>query len=292
MVITCGFWKYRVEPNGMKHIYFLSSDHCERPGIYGDCDPEHSCWGGGINCDGAHDTTTTTQSSEAVECKTDSNYNPSGIADNWLHWYCVASDNVTPISFFDPIPLGTTCTASHPCFKYPVKKDGENITSYSMEYTCDNAVKGTDGKWTWSGKNEGPLDDAAVLTEVTCNADPLLVTSENYNQDGLLLTCTDGDAYIPADNETVFEVPSENECLLLCDMYPTLKLTNDWKDYTNAKGLNEGGRVWFYQWFNSAEDTKKELRTEDCSAIADPADKADCEENHVDKILKCWNAQV
>jgi len=84
-----------------------------------------------------------------------------------------------------------------------------------------------------------------------------------------------GDDSIPTP--TTAQIPAENECLLLCDMYPTLTLFVDWKDYTTPDDANpnKGERTWFYRWFNSPEGEKIELKIDENGM-------------DMDNIIKCW----
>ena len=90
----------------------------------------------------------------------------------------------------------------------------------------------------------------------------------NYNQEGLLITCTDGDVYI---NEGVTKaiVPAENYCMLLCDMYRVLDFYPGWKKYPDDVAAI-GERVWYYK-----------------SNIAGAEEKV-LDMNNVNDKLRCW----
>merc|ERR1712126_307507 len=111
------------------------------------------------------------------------------------------------------------------------------------------------------------------LKEQTCNAAPLPVNIANYNQEGLVLTCTDGDVGYNTDNELV--IPAENHCMLLCDMYFIRTIFVDWKEYGPDDGLKKGERVWYYQ--NNNGDPRHEIELVDTDSS-----------NHVDSIIRCW----
>merc|ERR1712126_627512 len=115
-------------------------------------------------------------------------------------------------------------------------------------YTCpDDGSK----KWVWAEDNmdmavnpnadeydKDVLTSDSKLTEPQCNAPDLKLDKDSYNQEGLLITCT-GDQV--SDELEAPTVTAENECLLLCDFYPSLKFFPDWKKYES--GVNLGERV-------------------------------------------------
>ena len=122
------------------------------------------------------------------------------------------------------------------------------------------------------------------LKEPTCNAEGLNLKTSIYNQDGLLITCTDGDGQIQPDNSTVI-IPAENHCLLLCNMYPTIKFFVDYKAYPDPDTINMGERVWVYKLYDADEDEAPiEMATGECTTKP-------CPENHVDNIIKCWDSK-
>merc|ERR1712133_316091 len=109
--------------------------------------------------------------------------------------------------------------------------------------------------------------EGTLLQEPKCNADPLQFKAENFYQESLFITCTDGDVDVTLRGNTA-TVPAENHCLLLCDMYPILSFFVDWKQYDTLED-NIGERVWYYQ-YQIAGQERHELPNPDTS------------------IIKCW----
>jgi len=297
----CAFWKHRknLDATGSVDIYFIQDGGCKLPDDYG-CEPD-LCHGGGVDCDGDHAAEPTSDPNDPNDgCKTDGNYHPSEINNNWLHWYCtVDDDDKTPVNFvgdMEKMPLGTTCHTSHECIKFPDDTTAEaEAQYYTLTYEC---LKVSDKPtWTWQGDGlDTTIYDKYVITndtekrlvETTCNGMPLKMKTSTYNQDGLFITCTNEDITLSDDKASV-SIPAENHCLMMCDNYPTIQFFADWKQYTDGT-VKKGERVWFYKYYNSPDDATFELRTDDdCTAASDPTD---CEANHVDKILKCWDTQV
>jgi len=147
-------------------------------------------------------------------------------------------------------------------------------------------------QWRWTGDGDGYDDIATVedagnpsnprlLTEPACDAEPLKLKSSIYNQESMVITCTDGDGQFDEGDSSIVFIPAENHCLLLCNNYPSIQFFADWKHNTDPETPNIGERVWVYQLYNSKDDPI-ELCTE--------AKVSDCEveANHVDNILKCW----
>jgi len=293
---ACKYWRWEKTPAETHTIdvYLVAESKCDN---YKTCS-EPNCYGGGVDCDG--DQTTTTEVPNTIFCNTDSeHYHTSETKDNWLHWDC------DYVNFYDSAtkPYGTKCRASHKCYQFPDPDKDDPNASHMLEYECLKSDDGTKGQWRWTGKGtNNAIYDEIVLTdgteegvesgwlkEPTCNAAELALQTSNYYQDGMLITCTDGDGQMSEDGKTV-SIPSENYCLLLCDNYPALSFFVQWKQYTGAE-KDKGERVWAYQKYNSQDDAPIELRT-DCSEIEDPADKEDCEANLVDNIIKCWDTQI
>jgi len=269
----CNFYKFiHVEtgPMEIKDLYLMTE--C----THGDvgCDAP-TCFSGGIHCDGDH---TSTEKPGGAGCMTTGEYHPSSMEDYYLHWYCThPNPEVDTPNFVDDaggMPIGTVCTAHHKCWRYSdtgsrVKKTFvDPIDSYQLKYAC-NADPTGDGKWEsahgTTAFNSLVMEDGVKLNEVTCNADDLVLDADNFNQEGLLITCTSGDVFLDGNVPTV---PAENHCLLLCDMYPILSFFVDWKQYDTLED-NIGERVWYYQ-YQIAGQERHELPNPDTS------------------IIKCW----
>ena len=109
-----------------------------------------------------------------------------------------------------------------------------DVDDYLLEYNCEVNEAGDGGEWKWEGGDAYDSDhknEAGLLIDFPCNAKPLVLKSENYNQEGLLISCTfepvkmgDGEGdenkidgiSIPTTSPYV---PAENHCLVFCDLY-------------------------------------------------------------------------
>jgi len=274
----CVFYKWTKDLGwfgGAKHCFNMKEDECDGLDSHPCDDPEHCVSGSvGDKCDG-----TNTKPPPPIEnaCSFIDNfeYDKSGES---LHWLCGdidAYDGVTT-----SVPTGTICTAHHSCSDYV--DDENNPTDYTLVYECK--ITG-DGEGTWvSFRNDDDkyLDDVTVevdeggenrttatvrkLKEPACATAPLNISADNYNQPGLLISCTDDPITVDEDDDTIFQATAPNTCLLLCDYYPILSFYPGW-----TPGDDTGLRTWLY----SMED-----------GITDPDDSTDVLDP---TIIKCWD---
>jgi len=259
----CNFYKFIIfsSPTFVSKTLYLM-ETCSHPGDSA-CD-EPTCSSGGVKCDEDHEATEAPPTGEG--CSTSGIFHPSSIKDNYLHWYCTHPNNDITPNFVDDankgMPIGTKCSAHHKCWRYPdshVKK----IDSYQLKYSCNAASEGEDGQWVpdnLPGYDEEVIN-GTLLQEPKCNADPLQFKAENFYQESLFITCTDGDVDVTLKGNTA-TVPAENHCLLLCDMYPILSFFVDWKIYDPTE-QNIGERVWYYQYQIAGESPRQELTNPD-----------------------------
>merc|ERR1712126_93682 len=270
--IKCSFFKYEKHPSDPhKYCYLMNEDQCHEAPT-GPC--ETDCHSGGLFCDGDHPAPTP----GGGTCESDKIYHASEPTKNWLHWYCSITVNgeTTPVSFskgtFD---ANTKCRTHHPCYKF--EEANTNILEYQCTIDLVADPSGDTASWVWvqGGEtyNDQVLDDDGKLKEPECLAEDLVLDTSSYEQAGLLISCAGEPVSQSCSHNSevcTYTVPAENECLLLCGMYPVLTFFPDW---TNDK---DGNRIWYYK-NQQTGDPQVPLVIDD-----------DNDPNSVKNIIKCW----
>ena len=83
-----------------------------------------------------------------------------------------------------------------------------------------------------------------ALTDPACSAPHLLLDSENYQQDGLLLQCTESQVDTQDPAQPVINAP--NTCFLFCNFYSVMKIDTKWKDDYEVGEVLTGEKQWRY----------------------------------------------
>jgi len=278
----CHYFKYEMQPapDHIKVCFLMNKDQCQKAPS-GDC--EHDCHSEGMFCDGDHET----PPHGTGKCHTTTEYHASEPKNNWLHWYCRNKDGAAVSFTDDSFDEETYCFTHHRCNDYDPMY--ENI-----RYVCTN-VDGTTAEWQrFADQNTGTDYDGVFLTadsdrklqEALCNAPELELNVESYGQEGLLITCAGDPIKMVCDTDNPPtnckpKVPAENECLLLCDMYPILTFFPDWKKY-GVDEEKEGERIWYYRYQSAAPDSEP-------TALVTKPDAQDSADNSVKNIIRCWN---
>merc|ERR1712066_966789 len=185
------------------------------------------------------------------------------------------------------LPLGTVCNSIHPCYKFP--NDDENASDYHLSFKCEETSSTStttteaattttttttttevdpsrwrtergsralnEGSWVsltqekYSGDGEIFTDGA--LTDPACSALPLVLDTDHYHQDGLLLQCTDSQVDT-SGLDPVIRAP--NTCFLFCNFYSVMKIDTKWRDDYEPEETNTGEKLWMYVISGSAEE--------------------------------------
>merc|ERR1712110_526650 len=97
------------------------------------------------------------------------------------------------------------------------------------------------GTGSGSGTNDEIYvnSDTKALKEVGCKAEDLIMDNALVSQEGRLITCSNKE-YV----ESSGKIEAENDCIMLCDMYPVFSFYTDFN-------IGEVGRGWFYELFDS-----------------------------------------
>jgi len=247
----CVFYKWTQDgfyQGSVKHCYTMDENECD--GISGHtCDDSEHCVSGAIDdmCDG-----TNTKPPPPVEnaCSFIDNfeYDKSGES---LHWLC---GDVDAYDGRASVPTGTICTAHHSCSEYP--DNDATPTNWKLVYECKISDDGLSGTWVSFRTADGDkyIDDVTEevdvdgqgtmvkkLKEPACATAPLNIAADNYNQAGLLISCTDEEITVDGNDPTIFHATAPNTCLLLCDFYPILSFSPGW-----TPGDDTGLRTWLY----------------------------------------------
>ena len=82
-----------------------------------------------------------------------------------------------------------------------------------------------------------------ALTDPSCTARSLLLDSDNYHQDGLILQCTDSQVDTTGTSPVI---NAPNICFLFCNFYSVMKIDTKWRDDYGPEDLNVGEKVWRY----------------------------------------------
>merc|ERR1711936_249850 len=119
------------------------------------------------------------------------------------------------------------------------ESDGSCILKKGVKYECIGDE--TEGKWQESGTGDMAYVDNTTLAlkEVGCKADDLTMDGALETQPGRLITCSINEYVDGANN-----IQAENDCIMLCDMYPIFSFYTDFK-------VSEEGRGWFYETFDN-----------------------------------------
>jgi len=272
----CVFYKWTQDgfyQGSVKHCYNMKEDECD--GISGHtCDDPAHCVSGAIDdmCDGTN-TKPPQPVDDACSFIDGFEYDKSGES---LHWLC---GDVDAYDGRASVPTGTICTAHHSCSEYP--DNDATPTNWKLVYECKISDDGLSGTWVSFRNADGDkyIDDVTEevdvdgqgtmvkkLKEPACATAPLNIAADNYNQPGLLISCTDDPITVDEDDDTIFQATAPNTCLLLCDYYPILSFYPGW-----TPGDDTGLRTWLY----SMED-----------GITDPDDSTDVLDP---TIIKCWD---
>jgi len=242
----CKFYKWIQDDfyhGGAKHCYAMTGEQCDGYGGKPCNDIDH-CVSGALDdvCDGNN---TPKPDPVAEACSVEGLvYDKSG---EKLHWLC---DTVDPYAVgTKKVATGTICIAHHPCADY-VDNAGSD---YQLAFECD-AISDVAGEWK-SLREDDYLDvvtetvqdqdgnDVKQLREPVCNTQPLEVPKANYDQSGLLISCTTANA-IDVSGDPVTITASTNPeqapttCLFMCDYYPILSFYPGWvpEDDTGVRG--------------------------------------------------------
>lgn len=243
---TCSFWKYLKKKESnlyTKHCYLMEETQCQSADDDVVCpdNDEHNgdptCRSGvAMNenfCDEPAPTTkipeTTTDEPTLKPCP-----GPivKGDGDNFnQEWTCFnGHGTVDMYEDESTMPAGGFCLLLDRC-------NAQN----SVRYEC----VGTDTEGTWTGP--AGIDDSIyvdtadtkALKEVGCKAQDLTMDDALVPQDGRLITCSNTEY-----DESSKIIKAENDCIMLCDMYPIFSFYTDFK-------IGEAGRGWFYELFDS-----------------------------------------
>jgi len=129
--------------------------------------------------------------------------------------------------------------------------ESEDRHNYFLSYGCLPFTDENSGiitwKWTSSRGDEGEYDDAVLvdgkLKEPICSAPPLVLDKNNFNQEGLMITCTDSQVTFNEDGNPQINAP--NVCIMTCDFFPVLTISPQWKEYA-AEEENKGEKIWYF----------------------------------------------
>jgi len=296
-VDKCSFFKL-VEENrylgGDKVCYLMDENQCNAESET-TCDSSH-CSSGGIDCDGT-DPTTTTPAPANVNCKTAPllTHNDDG---EHLRWRCTDSQqvyfNIYDTKYYadtgsENVPAGTVCQATNKCKDYAdppgtVTPEANFYLSYKCAASADDPTQ-----WIWqTNRNDdnnydndaledfGDPNSVKVLKEAECKADPLVLNKESYNQDGLLISCTDSQVYYKDGKP---EVSAPNTCMMTCDFFDVITF------YPGRRNPDTmGERVWLFEMENgltvndgNADISDGEIDTVDPDGLLSPKN-----------LLSCW----
>ena len=103
----------------------------------------------------------------------------------------------------------------------------------------------------------------------------LLLASENYQQDGLLLQCTDSQVDTQDPAQPVINAP--NTCFLFCNFYSVMKIDTKWKDDYGPDDVLSGERQWRYVISGTSEEQ------------IFPQDPTEAEYQSAAEQIKCWD---
>ena len=137
-----------------------------------------------------------------------------------------------------------------------------------------------DGKWvsqTLPSYTTNPTIVSAedgALTDPTCKARHLLLDPENYQQDGLLLQCTQSQVDTSEPTEPVINAP--NTCFLFCNFYSVMKIDTKWKDDYGPGEVHTGEKQWRYVVSGTTEE------------LIFPPAASDADFQSAAEQIKCW----
>jgi len=248
---NCQFWKYLVKKENLvstKHCYLMDDSQCASADDSVVCpeDNEHtgapSCRSGVSpstkpeDCEGGTIPTTiipepTTDVPTLKPC-------PGPIVEGDganvnQEWTCFNGHGAVDMYEEESMPAGGFCLLADRC-------NGQN-SAISVRYDCI----GTETEGTWTGSGSGTNDeiyvnsDTKALKEVGCKAEDLIMDNALVSQEGRLITCSNKE-YV----ESSGKIEAENDCIMLCDMYPVFSFYTDFN-------IGEAGRGWFYELFDS-----------------------------------------
>jgi len=262
---NCVFYRWTEDNTWEKagrHCIIMGEAQCNGADPHG-CDGLDICGPDPSNCDGSQHCF-----SGAKEDKCDgTNTKPPKPVDNAcsfvdgfaydksgesLHWLCGEVDAYDGVT--TSVPTGTICTAHHSCSEYP--DNDATPTNWKLVYECKISDDGLSGTWVSFRTADGDkyIDDVTEevdvdgqgtmvkkLKEPACATAPLNIAADNYNQAGLLISCTDEEITVDGNDPTIFHATAPNTCLLLCDFYPILSFSPGW-----TPGDDTGLRTWLY----------------------------------------------
>lgn len=261
---NCIFWKFYQFPTYSK-CYLMDKDQCDAKSGH-DCQESHNCYSGVATDDSCE---VPPEPEPEFTCNVGTGGAGMVLDDRKIQWLCHAGGN--PLDIVDPyvgttVPAGTVCTTDHKCKKFEVNGDGHDKLEYSCALKADSGANPV-GEWkeNGSGHDADALNDDGSLKEPSCDAEPLQLAAASYNQEGLIVQCTDGQV-----NDDL-QLPAPNMCLLLCDYYSVIYIFTDWN--LDGDGNETGEQVWFYRIVGDPDK---------------PENNNIVDDNTAPDIVKCW----